>query len=64
MFITIAQQKNLLDDTLQRKGLREYLSMDEYDKIVLLASSPMLLAIAIGIIWDVIDMIKKIFKGQ
>lgn len=33
--------------------------MTEYDKIVLLASSPMLIAIAIGIIWDLYDLICK-----
>lgn len=33
--------------------------MTEYDKIVLLAISPMLIAIMIGMIWDVLDWIKQ-----
>jgi hypothetical protein len=33
--------------------------MTEYDKLVLLASSPMLIAIAIGIMWDLYDLIYK-----
>lgn len=32
--------------------------MTEYDKIVVLAASPMLIAIVIGMVWDLIDWIR------
>lgn len=34
--------------------------MKEYDKIVLLAAFPMLIVILIGMIWDLIDWIRRI----
>lgn len=38
--------------------------MKEYDKIVLLAASPMLIAIVIGMIWDLIDWIRRIYEKR
>jgi hypothetical protein len=36
--------------------------MTEYDKIVLLAASPMLIAIVIGMVWDLIEWIRRIYE--
>jgi hypothetical protein len=38
--------------------------MTEYDKIVLLAALPMLIAIVVGIIWDLIDWIRRIYEKR
>lgn len=38
--------------------------MTEYDKIVLLSALPMLIAIVIGIIWDLIDWIRRIYEKR
>lgn len=38
--------------------------MKEYDKIVLLATLPMLIVILIGMIWDIIDWIRRIYEKR
>ena len=37
--------------------------MKEYDKIVLLAAFPMLLVIVIGMIWDLIEWIRRMYEN-
>lgn len=38
--------------------------MKEYDKIVFLSTLPMLLVIVIGMIWDLIDWIRRIYEKR
>lgn len=38
--------------------------MTEYDKLVLLGISPMLIAIGIGIVWDIADFIRRIYEKR